>query len=105
MALYTRYANIPASRFVQPTSRYANSKTIFYTEDKKITFDTYKRKPYVGEGSWLEITSSVEYRPDLVSFEFYGAPDFWWKIMEVNGMMDVLQFKQGINIFLPSNIF
>ncbi len=79
---------------------------MYYSEDKFITFETYKRKYNAPspEDQWLEITPAVAYRPDLVSYEIYGAPDFWWRIMEFNGMKDILEFKPGANIRLPGGI-
>jgi hypothetical protein len=47
----------------------------------------------------------MEYRPDLVSQDKYGLPDFWWKIMEVNGMKDIMDFKAGKTIVLPENVY
>lgn len=95
-----------ARRYVNASSRYAGSKVIQYTEDKHITFETYKRKRVLPgpEDQWLEITKAVEYRPDLVSAELYGAPDFWWRLLEYNGMKDVLEFKAGKNIRIPGDI-
>jgi hypothetical protein len=101
-----RETTIPARTYVGPTSRYANSKVIHYTEDKKITFEIYKKAPRLisGKEEWLEITKPVEYRPDLVAEEIYGTPDLWWSIMEFNGMKDVLEFKAGVNIRLPGSV-
>jgi len=47
----------------------------------------------------------MEYRPDLVSRDKYGIPDFWWKIMEVNNIKDIIDFKAGRTIVLPENIY
>jgi len=51
----------------------------------------------------LTITKAFEFRPDLVSYKVYSTPDYWWKILEFNGMMDIFDFKNGRNIRLPSN--
>jgi hypothetical protein len=106
MAHWIQYMSGSAKKFVGPTSRYINSKLIHYTEDKKITFETYKRERRIvtGREEWLEITKQVEYRPDLVAEEIYGTSDLWWSIMEFNGMKDILEFKAGVNIKLPGNI-
>jgi hypothetical protein len=39
-----------------------------------------------------------------MSNQAYGTPDFWWKILEVNGMKDIFEFKSGENIVIPNNI-
>lgn len=106
MAHWINSTKVPAKVYVEQTSRYRKSKVIHYTEDKKITFETYKKmgKPITGKEQWLEITKPVEYRPDLVSEEVYGTPELWWSIMEFNGMKDILEFKAGINVRLPGSI-
>ena len=86
-------------------SRYReNQNVIYYGEQRLITYDLYIRRDYNRNGDEMSmvITKGVEYRPDLVSFDFYGFPDHWWKILEVNGMKDVFEFKAGKTIFLPA---
>lgn len=87
------------------TSRYSRSRVLQYTEAKLLTLETYKRpKKIPASGMWMEITAKHEYRPDLVSTEVYGTPNFWWRIMEANRMNDIMQFKAGQNIVLPGSI-
>ena len=105
MATVVETTNIKATTFVSPTSRYANSVVEYYSELKKITFETYKRRKFVSSDQDKFMIITKEYRPDLVSFDFYGTVDFWWQIMEANGMKDVLEFKAGVTIRLPSNVY
>ena len=107
MANYYEITNLPSARFVLPTSRYIGSKVAYYTERKLLTFQTYKRGSYIATKSdqyWV-IEKGYEYRPDLISNQKYGTPDFWWKILEANGMKDILEFKTGTNIILPQQIY
>jgi hypothetical protein len=94
-------------RFVAPTSRYLDSTVVYYGPNNLISFNTYKRHNYPpsDKDTYMVITKTREYRPDLVSFEHYGTVSFWWKIMEANGMKDILEFQTGKNIILPGNIF
>lgn len=96
-----------AKKYVAASSRYVNANVIQYGEQSYITFETYKRRRHVPseDDQWLEITKAVEYRPDLVSTEIYGAPDFWWRILEYNGMKDVLEFKAGKNIRISGDVW
>lgn len=107
MANFIEYTAIPAKTFVTPTSRYADSRVIYYTENRYLTFETYKRKQQAESGSdmFMIVPKSKEYRPDLVSRDAYGTVDFWWKILEANGLADVYDFKAGTNVRLPKNIF
>lgn len=107
MANYIEETDIDASTYVTPGSRYLNSDVIYYTEAKRLTFKTYKRQPYVQqeEDRFMVISKGVEFRPDLVAHRVYGVVDFWWKLMEVNGMKDITEFKSGVNIRIPSIVF
>lgn len=103
MAKPIKYSNMEGRSYVPPTSRYATAPIIFY--DGKMTYPIYRKKKAVFNSTdkHYEITKEVEYRPDLVSSKTYGAPDYWWKIMEMNGMKDILEFKAGRNIILPGS--
>jgi hypothetical protein len=106
MANYIEYAtNLVSELYVVPTSRYVNSLVVYYGNQKKMTFDTYK-KTQIEENQddkYMLITAGYEYRPDLVSQKVYYTPDYWWRIMEANNIIDVLDFKQGITIRIPIN--
>ena len=99
--------NIVASSFVGSLSRYIDSDVIFYGDQNRITFKTYVRSisPTSPSDRFMVISPGKQYRPDLVSREVYGITDFWWKIMEVNQIWDIFDFKTGLNIRIPQNIF
>lgn len=98
---------LKARDFVTPVSRYSSSRVMYYSDQRIITFETYKKTKFVASKSdqVAVIPPKMEYRPDLVSQDKYGLPDFWWKIMEVNGMKDVIEFKAGKTIILPENVY
>lgn len=99
-------STIRTNDIVGTNSRYFDKKIIYYGEQRIITFETYIRKPYQQNGSEkvMLINKGVEYRPDLVAFDHYGIPDFWWRILEANEMKDIMEFTAGTTIFLP-NLF
>ncbi len=107
MANFIETTEISPSVYVTPVSRYLNSKVIYYTEAKRLTFATYKREePKISQDDqFTVITKGTEYRPDLISQRAYGFPDLWWKIMEANGISDILEFKAGKVVRLPNFIF
>lgn len=107
MANKIEYTDTRPTEFVTNVSRYSKSRVIYYSDEKIITFETYKRKPFVPSprDQVAVITPGLEYRPDLMSFEKYGVSDFWWKIMEANGIKDVADFRAGRTIVLPENIY
>ena len=97
----------PTRGFVTPSSRYTRSEIIYYGALHKITFTTYKRQePQLSEeDKYSIIPPGWEYRPDLASKYMYGSVDFWWRILEENGMKDIWEFKAGENIRLPINVY
>jgi hypothetical protein len=107
MANNIEFTNIEPTRFVSTTSRYTNSRVLYYSEENILTFETYKKNKYniTKDDKVSVIPQSMQYRPDLVSIERYGTVDFWWKIMEVNNISDILDFKAGKTIILPDNIY
>ena len=106
MANYTENTNIAGTRFVPASSRYADYPVIYYTENKLLTFVTYKKQQtrFSQQDKYYVITAGYEYRPDLVSNKVYGIPDFWWKIMEANNLKDIFDFKAGLNIRIPDAV-
>lgn len=106
MANYYEKTKILTNKFVNFSSRYTDSTVVYYTENKLLTFNTYKKKDFKTSTSdkFMPITPRYEYRPDLVSQMAYGTSDFWWKIMEVNGIKDIYDFKTGLNIRIPDSV-
>jgi len=106
MANKITYPNLSSKRFVSFTSRFINSRVLYYGDNNKLTFETYKRKDYIASPNdkFIQINSSTEYRPDLVSYTAYGIPDLWWYIMEFNGIKDIYDFKTGITLRIPRRI-
>lgn len=106
MTVPIEQTDIRTENIVDPNSRYNGRPIIYYGEQRYLTFETYLRRPYVpnGQEKVMLITKGVEYRPDLVSYDVYGIPDFWWRILEVNNMHDIWDFKTGVTIQLP-NLF
>ena len=91
--------------FVATTSRYLKSPIIYWSEQKVITFTTYKRTPTKASGAdkFLLVTKGMEYRPDRVAQAAYGKSliALWWRIMEANGIFDVFDLKAGITLRIP----
>ena len=100
-------ASIDPETLVVGYSRYVSSKPIYYGRDRKLTFKTYKKGnyPLSSQDKYMVITPGAEFRPDLIAFDVYGITDVWWRIMEANNIKDVFDFRSGVTIRLPANIF
>jgi hypothetical protein len=107
MASKIEFTDMKATDFVTKASRYADSRVLYYSDEKIITFETYKKKKFVPSvtDKVAVIPPGMQYRPDLVSKDAYGLTDFWWKIMEINGINDIMDFKAGRTIILPGSIY
>lgn len=99
--------NLKSSDFVDAASRYINGEVIYYGDQNYLTFTTYKKRKRLlsKEDKFTSISLGHQYRPDLLSNEVYGTPDFWWKIMEFNNISDVFEFEAGKTIRLPASLF
>ena len=94
--------------FVTTTSRYINSRIIYWGDENILTFTTYKRKKhkFSNDDKYMVIPAGCEYRPDLIAKKAYGIDliSYWWKIMEVNNIFDVMDLKAGRVIRIPTTI-
>ena len=99
--------NLLPEQFVTSSSRYGESEIIYYGDRNLLAFKTYQKSNTTPGAAdrFTVVTPGQEYRPDKLSFEAYGTPDFWWKIMEANNVMDIFDFKAGLNVRLPGNVF
>ena len=103
MATTIQTTNISPTTFVTPSSRYAKSSVIQYGNNQILTFTTYKRNnPTISSSDKFTIVPpGEEYRPDLTSYRAYNTVDYWWLIMEFNGIFDIYDYKSGTNIRIP----
>ncbi len=107
MANKITFTNVPASSYVDVTSRYNASDVIYYGDDNIVTFATYKRRRIFlsKTDKFYLITQTTQFRPDLVSNMAYGVPSYWWRIMEANNLKDISDFKAGVTIRVPESVF
>jgi hypothetical protein len=83
-------------------SRYRRSD--FYVDEERgaIYRETYSKSFVSMRGmKYFKITPGYEYRPDLLSKDFYGNSKYWWIILEANGLTGIEQFTRGMTIVVP----
>lgn len=47
------------------------------------------------------VVTTEEARPDLISYKIYGTTQYWWVLMEMNGILDVDEITVGKLIEYP----
>lgn len=50
---------------------------------------------------YISIDSNNEFRPDMLSFQVYGTPDYGWAIMEVNNLRSFKDLTIGNRLRIP----
>ena len=98
--------SLSALNFVAPTSRYLNAEVIkyFIDETSMLAFKTFKRpeRSQSDQDRFYVITPGTEYRPDIVAKGAYGKEGYWWVLLLANDMKDILDFRAGKTILVPT---
>lgn len=67
---------------------------------------TYRSIPRDGTDIFLpSLATKYENRPDLLSYDQYGTPNFWWVFMVVNGDLikdPIYDMKAGMGLYVPT---
>lgn len=66
---------------------------------------THRDIPRDGTDKIKILETRYEHRPDLLSYDLYGTPNYWWVFMIVNPdkIKDpIYDFKTGLVIFTPT---
>lgn len=50
---------------------------------------------------YIEVDSTNEFRPDMLSFQVYGTPDYGWAIMEINTLRSFKDLTIGNRLRIP----
>ena len=79
----------------------ATAQTSWYLEPI-----TLRLIPSSSDDRQITLDPKYQYRPDLLSYDLYNNPSYWWIFMVRN--MDVIRdpiwdFQAGIQIYVPSD--
>jgi len=50
---------------------------------------------------YVSIDSSNEFRPDMLSYQVYGTPDYGWALMEINTLRSFKDLKLQARLRIP----
>jgi hypothetical protein len=86
-------------------SRYRNKRIITLFDNT--TFIEFIRKsmiytPVAAEDQYYFTPAGKKNRPDLLSYELYGTPIFYWIILSDNNLVSPLQMSANLTLRVPS---
>lgn len=86
-------------------SRYRNATVTEIAKNGEVEEYVVLRKisdiPLTGEDKYVTITQQSQFRPDIISNEVYGTPDYGWAIMETNNIRSFVELKQRLRLRIP----
>ena len=86
-------------------SRYRGSTVTQVDRNGEVVEYVLLRKPLnlpeTDEDRYMVIDQANQFRPDILSFQMYGSPDFGWAIMEVNEIRSFVELGLGIRLRIP----
>jgi hypothetical protein len=92
------------ARFKQE-SRYRGATVTQIEVDGDLRDYVVLRKPLdVPEGDedkYIVLDQANQFRPDVISFQVYGTPNYGWAIMEVNNLRSFVELSLGVRLRVP----
>ena len=91
---------------VDPTrssNRYEEKKLLSDIRGQHIQFIQHRWFPTTEvEDTLVYIDARYEYRPDIISVDYYNSPLYAWAIMAANELRSVWQLKSGTYVKIPN---
>ena len=89
--------------YTDSASRYRRLKRI-ESDDGTVRIETANKLSFEEstEDSFFTVTIKEENRLDLVSYQMYGTPLYWWVIAEASGIKDPMTVPVGTVLRVPS---
>ncbi len=87
--------------------RYKRSSPYSATSQTSWYLDFYRDNNLLdrSEVEVITIDPKYQYRPDLLSYDLYGTPDYWWIFQRQNMSLikdPVWDLKSGLRIYAPT---
>ena len=87
-------------------AKYSSTSPYFATPQNDINLEPLVRRNFSIEDDdqTYTIERTYAYRPDLLAFDLYGSPRFWWVFAQRNPDQiedPIYDFKPGVTIQLP----
>ena len=87
-------------------AKYSSTSPYFATPQNDINLEPLVRRNFAIEDDdqAYTIERTYAYRPDLLAYDLYGTPRFWWVFAQRNPDQiedPIYDFKPGVTIQLP----
>ena len=87
-------------------AKYSSTSPYFATPQNDINLEPLVRRNFAIEDDDQSYTieRTYAYRPDLLAYDLYGTPRFWWVFAQRNPDQledPIYDFKPGVTIQLP----
>ncbi|MGB9674517.1 MAG: hypothetical protein ACPLX8_00130 [Nanopusillaceae archaeon] len=92
--------NIPSLDISNFLDRYQYESNIIYSPYVKPFLHAINT--LINNSQTIPMTQRYMYRPDYVSFDYYGTVNLWYMIMKVNNVYSIVNFNMP-NIIVPNN--
>ena len=86
---------------ITSTSRYKGSTVTTIDNEDVVLLKKLVEVPFTDEDFYVILEDSTQRRPDIISTEVYGTPEYGWAIMELNGITNFLDLKSGTKLRIP----
>lgn len=88
---------------LRSAERYAGKVLLTDIQGQRIQFIQKRWFPKAtAEDPVIVIDSKYEYRPDIISVDYYNSPLYAWAILAANGMRSIWQLQNGVRIKIPN---
>lgn len=89
------------SRFTR--TNFLNKETINNTQEYDLLMTNFEYFKIQRPTTFYTVTNDDLGRPDLLSLRIYGDQNYWWLLLEVNGVCDPYnELKEGDVLIVPS---
>lgn len=89
-------------------NRYKKKFLIEVNEPKNVQLSFFRKSDMTldiqDSDSFFYIDAKYAYRPDLISYNIYGSPLYYWAILAANNMKSFWDMEPGLTIRIPDLI-
>ena len=85
-------------------SRYKNLRTLRDTETGKVHHESWSQQAIPissSDDEYITVTLETENRLDILAYNYYGSPRYWWVIALANYIIDPFDVPAGITLRIP----